>query len=84
MNSTIYLTLGVQAITAIGLALTGLASAFNVYLTWRNGVRARIIATNVEVIKAQTDGINQTLVKVTGEAEHAKGLLQGRSEEGKI
>ena len=69
-----------QIMTAIGLALTGMASAFNVFLTWRNGIRAKSISEMVHTIKNQTNGISEQLIKVTGEAEHAKGVLQGRTE----
>jgi hypothetical protein len=70
-----------QVLTALGLSLTGLASAFNVFLTWRNGVRGKFIAETVHRIKTQTDGMSAQLVQVTGEAEHAKGVLQGAQEE---
>jgi len=69
-----------SVLTAVGLTLTGLSSAFNVFLTWRNGIRAKAISAMVHVIKEQTDGINEKLLAVTGEAEHAKGVLQGAQE----
>jgi hypothetical protein len=67
-------------LTAIGLLLTGCSSAFNIFLTWRNGKKAEKIVGAINVIKEQTDGISAKLVKVTGEAEHAKGMLQGAAE----
>jgi hypothetical protein len=69
----------VQILTAAGLALTGMSSAFNVYLTWSNGQRAKKIASVVYDIRKQTNGINDQLVKVTGEAEFAKGLKEGET-----
>lgn len=71
----------IQLITAFGLLLTGISSAFNVLISWRNGERAKKIVGEIEVIKTQTDGINSKLVRVTGEAEHAKGVIQGAQAE---
>ena len=69
-----------QILTALGLLLTGCSSALNILLTWRNGQRAKNMVLTMDTIKAQTDGINEKLVKVTGESEHAKGMLQGAAE----
>ena len=69
----------VQILTAVGLALTGMSSAFNVYLTWHNGQRAKKIANVVYGIQQQTNGINDRLVKVTAEAEFAKGVKEGEA-----
>lgn len=69
-----------QILTAIGLLLTGCSSTFGAVQSWRNGKRADRITGTLDVIKEQTDGINSKLVKVTGESEHAKGMLQGAAE----
>jgi hypothetical protein len=55
------------------------ASAYNVWQTWRVRAKARQLISDVKEIKQQTDGINAQLVKVTGEAEHAKGLKEGQT-----
>jgi hypothetical protein len=39
--------------------------------------------SDVNDLKAQTNGFTETLLKVTGEAEHAKGKLEGIAEEKK-
>jgi hypothetical protein len=58
--------------------------AFNAWQSWRNGRLARkaIAATEelapvVRKVAIQTDGINQQLVKVTGEQKYAEGVKHG-------
>ena len=67
----------VQILTAIGLALTGVSSAINVVMTFMNGRHARQISRTVDAIQLQTNGLNDKLLQVTGDAEYAKGLKQG-------
>ncbi len=61
-------------------AFVGLA---NNYLARRNEVHMTETKDAVNVLKEQTDGIKDQLVKVTGEAEYAKGLKQG-TEDSKV
>jgi hypothetical protein len=63
-----------QLIGAVALLLNGVISALGYFSSLRNG---KILVD----VKAQTDGINSKLVTVTGEAEHAKGMLQGALEQ---
>jgi len=58
----------------IAQLITSVVLALNFIQSWRNG-RA------LKDVKAQTDGINSRLVRVTGEAEHAKGVIQGAREQ---
>jgi hypothetical protein len=58
--------------------------AFNAWQSWRNGRLARkaIAVTEglvpvVQAVAIQTDGINQQLVKVTGEQKFAEGVKHG-------
>ena len=58
--------------------------AFNAYQSWRNGRLARkavekvtALMPIVEAVAVQTDGINQQLVKVTGEQKYAEGVKHG-------
>ncbi len=69
-----------QMLTAIGLLLTGCSSSVNVYISWRNGKKVEGVGRDITTLKIQTDGISDKLLKVTGEAEHAKGVLQGAAE----
>jgi len=58
--------------------------AFNAYQSWRNGRLAKkalskvdALVPVVEAVALQTDGINQQLVKVTGEKKYAEGVKYG-------
>ena len=60
--------------------------AFNAYQSWRNGRLARKTAEKVtailpivESVAVQTDGINEQLVKVTGEQKYAEGVKHGEN-----
>jgi hypothetical protein len=50
---------------------------FTAWQSWRNGKRGAGIAAVVADIRDQTDGINASLVKVTGEAKYAEGVKHG-------
>jgi hypothetical protein len=71
-------------ISLIGAVTTVLVSALNVYLAFENAKRgqrneAHLLETKdavTEIVK-QTNGIQKELIKVTGEAEFAKGLKAG-------
>ncbi len=71
-------------ISLIGACVTVVVSTINALLTLgvrRRGKRNEKSLTEtkhaVQAIKDQTDGINDKLVKVTGESEFARGLKQG-------
>jgi len=58
--------------------------AFNAYQSWRNGRLARkavekieVVKQKVEVVAAQTNGINAHLVAAVGDAKYAEGLKRG-------
>jgi hypothetical protein len=76
-----------QIITGIGLMLTGCSSAFNCWISWRNGKKADAIVSNVQVIEKATNSMKDALVAATAKASlaegHAEGLQQGRAEERK-
>ena len=71
-------------ISLVGAAATVLVSIVNAvfgYITNQRGKRNEdhLLATKdaVETLKVQTDGIQEKLLQVTGEAEHAKGIIAG-------
>ena len=61
--------------------MTALALLINAVITMMSYLRSRQNGVLLTAVKAQTDGINSRLVTVTGEAEHAKGMLQGAEEQ---
>lgn len=70
-----------NSIGEVAQLIAALVLAFNCWQAWNNGRNAKKIGDEVTLIKEQTDGISAKLVKVTGEAEHAKGVLQGALQE---
>lgn len=60
-------------VTAIGVLVTVVMQAWNSYTSAR---RAEVI----EKLEKNTNSIKDALLKTTGEAEHAKGVVQGRAE----
>lgn len=60
-------------VTAIGVLVTVIMQAWNSYTSSK---RAEVI----EKLEKNTNSIKDALLKTTGEAEHAKGVIQGRSE----
>jgi uncharacterized protein YunC (DUF1805 family) len=46
------------------------------------GKKVVYIADRVEEVHRATNGMKAELVKVTGEAEHAKGVLEGKADGG--
>jgi hypothetical protein len=64
--------------------IVALTVVFNAFQSWSNGRRARKLAAKldhtteiVETVKAQTDGINDQLLKATGEVKFAEGVAHG-------
>lgn len=53
-----------------GQLLTGLASVGAMVLSWLN-------RSDIREVKHATNSMKDELVKVTGESEHAKGVIQG-------
>ena len=74
-------------IASIGAIATVLVSAVNAAFAWNASSRMKtneqhLLDTKADVgrLITQTDGITKELCKVTGEAEHAKGVLQGKTD----
>lgn len=63
-----------QLLTALGLLLNAIGTVMSYFRSKRNGEL-------LKDVKEQTDGISSRLVIKTGEAEHAKGMLQGAKEQ---
>lgn len=61
----------------LALALGVLIGAFVQLLNW---ITQRENAKKIEKLATNTDGIKDALVLVTGQAEHAKGVLAGREQ----
>lgn len=58
--------------------LAGVAAILSIF--W-NGRRISSVESKVEIVHKATNSMKDELVKVTGEAEHAKGKLEGAQEE---
>ena len=74
-------------IASIGAIATVLVSAVNAAFAWNSNTRSKrneqhLLDTKADVVRliTQTDGITEKLCKVTGEAEHAKGMLEGKKD----
>ena len=74
-------------IASIGAFATVLVSAVNAAFAWNANVRAKrneqhLLDTKADVVKLifQTDGMTEKLCKITGESEHAKGVLEGKTD----
>lgn len=63
-----------QLMFAGGVFINAILAGLTYIRSMKNGHAIKSLAI-------QTDGIKDELVKVTGESEHAKGMLQGRAEE---
>lgn len=63
----------------IAQALIALTVLFNGWQSYKNGQRAKGISADVKEVITATNGLTQKLVKVTGEAEFAKGVEAGRN-----
>jgi hypothetical protein len=57
----------------IGAIAAGIVLIINTYMSWRTGQA-------VEKVHTATNSMKDALVKVTGEAEKAKGRLEGAAE----
>jgi hypothetical protein len=64
-----------------------MVSAVNAAFAWSSNTRSRrneqhLLDTRADVTKlvTQTNGITASLLKVTGESEHAKGVLEGKTD----
>lgn len=62
------------------LTLMAVAQAFTAFWVYMNGKRSKLNAENIEKIEKATNSMKDALVKTTGEAEKAKGILEGRQE----
>ncbi len=76
-----------EYVTQIAPIITALVLAFNCWQTWRNGERAKKIATDVKTIEVATNSMKDALVAATAKAAFgegkAVGLEKGRNEERK-
>jgi hypothetical protein len=66
---------------ALIAAFPGIVSSILAYMTNRRvAVTQTVVETtaqHVEVLKKQTDGIQSSLLAVTAQSEHAKGVKEG-------
>jgi hypothetical protein len=72
-------------IATIGAIATVMVSCVNAAFAWNANTRAKrneqhLLDTKADVVKlvVQTDGMSERLCKITGESEHAKGMLEGK------
>lgn len=61
-------------ITTTGAFLVAVVSAVAAIISARGN---RAVREQMVLLVKQTDGIQASLVRVTGEAEHAKGMIEG-------
>lgn len=61
--------------------IAAISSTVGTVISLINNLMVRKTAAKVDKVEKNTDGINTALLKVTGEAEHAKGKLDGAAEE---
>jgi hypothetical protein len=64
-------------VQSLGQLLSGLADLIFALVALGSFFMARRNANNLHELTQNTNSIKDALVKVTGEAEHAKGVLQG-------
>ena len=74
------------AIATIGAVATVMVSAVNAAFAWSSNIRSKRneqhlidAKTDVSKLVTQTDGITSSLIRLTGEAEHAKGVIEGEN-----
>ena len=74
-------------IASIGALATVIVSGVNAAFAWSANSRSQrnekhLLDTRADVgrLITQTDGITEKLCRVTGEAEHAKGVLEGKTD----
>ena len=61
-----------QIITALASLIAAAGSAIAVVMSVRQGRR-------IEDVHRGTNGMSEKLLKITGESEHAKGVIEGRT-----
>lgn len=66
---------------SVGQLLSGLADLIFACVALGSFFVARRNAHNIRELTHNTNGIKDALLKVTGESEHAKGVLQGVAQE---
>ena len=69
-------------ITAIGVLITGLVSAFSLLASLRNANKIDSVVTSVAEVHAATNGLTTKLISLTAKASLAEGVKQGRDEKG--
>lgn len=65
----------------LGDILLGLGILINAIMSLLNFLESKKAAKNILVLEQNTNSIKDALVKVTGESEHAKGVIAGRKEQ---
>jgi type II secretory pathway pseudopilin PulG len=63
-----------------GDLLLGIANFVIAGIAVYNLVSSKERARRIDALEVNTNSIKDALVKVTGEAEHAKGVIQGKEE----
>ena len=65
----------------LGNFLLGLGVFLGSVVQALNYIKSRANAANIEELTKNTNSMNDALVKVVGEAEHAKGVIQGAEQQ---
>ncbi len=66
-----------------GFLINAMISWLNYRKSIENGLHTAKVAADIAELAVNTNSIKDALVKVTGESEHAKGVIQGAAEERK-
>ena len=67
-------------IKEIGPVIVSLGVLINAIIALLTYIKTMNTAETISVLEKNTNSIKDALVKVTGESEHAKGVLQGKAE----
>jgi len=70
----------VDLIKEIGPVIVSLGVLINAIIALLTYIKTMNTAETISVLEKNTNSIKDALVKVTGESEHAKGVLQGKAE----
>lgn len=71
-------------LTFLGIVVTGIVGVYTAKARVEiKETKAAVVETKVAMVtlEKQTNSIKDELVKVTGQAEHAKGKIEGKQEE---
>lgn len=70
-----------QLLLAAGILINAIISALAFIRSGRNYKAIQSSAKAIDLLEKNTNSIKDALVKVTGESEHAKGMLAGAAQE---